>query len=283
MLNYFKIPLPYYSYILEERGDVGDNYRIYGFALSLYRGGVPIGGGLERICSVFGEPGHYGIYISFILAIDKFRFNRIGNLLLFAIGCLTFSTAYYGLMIMGIVYRIVLDKGVKQDVKRVLLITTSLLFLVVLFGGNSFFSTATDRLFKDREVGSVVDLVENRATDEAKEIFVSFSRSEKIFVGNGYDERPLQITNWRGFVYQFGIVGGLIALFLVLSIIKKVDLLYFILLLSMLLLVFSHRAYQLYSITFYLLAFTAVRVNTVEKIYIQYHKNESIKIAKNSL
>ena len=105
ILNYFKIPLLYYTYILEDRGlNSGDNYRIYGLALSLYRGSAPIGGGLERICSVFGEPGHYAIYISFILAIDKFRFNRVGNLILFTIGCLTFSTAYYGLMTMGIMY-----------------------------------------------------------------------------------------------------------------------------------------------------------------------------------
>ncbi len=91
ILNYFKIPLLYYTYILEDRGlNSGDNYRIYGLALSLYRGSAPIGGGLERICSVFGEPGHYAIYISFILAIDKFRFNRVGNLILFTIGCLTF-------------------------------------------------------------------------------------------------------------------------------------------------------------------------------------------------
>lgn len=38
----------------------------------------------------------------------------------------------------------------------------------------------------------------------------------------------------------------------------------------------------MYSITFYLLAFTAVCVNTVERKYIIY-KNDSINVTKNSL
>lgn len=160
---------------MEDRGlNSGDNYRIYGLALSLYRGSAPIGGGLERICSVFGEPGHYAIYISFILAIDKFRFNRVGNLILFTIGCLTFSTAYYGLMTMGIMYRIVLEKGVGKGVKNVLLIIIGLLFLVIIFGGNNFFYTASNRIFEDREVDNIVDLVENRASNETKEIYSDF-------------------------------------------------------------------------------------------------------------
>lgn len=50
----------------------------------------------------------------------------------------------------------------------------------------------------------------------------------------------------------------------------------------MILLVALHRSYQMYSITFYLLAFTAVCVNTVERKYIIY-KNDSINVTKNSL
>lgn len=114
------------------------------------------------------------------------------------------------------------------------------------------------------------------------EIYSDFLNSGKLLIGNGYDERPLQITNWRGFIYQFGVIGVLITLFLILSIIKKVDLLYFTLLLSMILLVALHRSYQMYSITFYLLAFTAVCVNTVERKYVIY-KNDSINVTKNSL
>ncbi|MCS3208821.1 hypothetical protein NXX20_11290 [Bacteroides stercoris] len=145
-----------------------------------------------------------------------------------------------------------------------------------------FFYTASNRIFEDREVDNIVDLVENRASNETKEIYSDFLNSGKLLIGNGYDERPLQITNWRGFIYQFGVIGVLITLFLILSIIKKVDLLYFTLLLSMILLVALHRSYQMYSITFYLLAFTAVCVNTVERKYIIY-KNDSINVTKNSL
>ena len=58
---------------------------------------MPIGGGLERICGVFAEPGHFGIYLGLMLAIEKFNFYEKRNLLLLITGFLTFSTAFYGI------------------------------------------------------------------------------------------------------------------------------------------------------------------------------------------
>lgn len=55
-----------------------------------------------------------------------------------------------------------------------MLIIIGLLFLVIIFGGNNFFYTASNRIFEDREVDNIVDLVENRASNETKEIYSDF-------------------------------------------------------------------------------------------------------------
>lgn len=268
VLNYLKVPLPYISYISESRNvNLGDYYRIYGPAISLYRGAQPIGGGLERICCVFGEPGHYGIYIAFILAIDKFRFKKKENILIALIGCLTFSTAYFGLLFLGILYRIISDRGLKQDVRKIIYFFGIIFISLLIFNSKLFFQTMTQRVIEDKKVENVTDLVENRALENTKTTFESFAKTSQIVVGNGYEDISIQTTNWRGLIYQFGIIGGCCVVFLVFSIVSKGNLLYALLLLSMTIVVLSHRAFFMYSTTIYMLLFTAICVNiTTEKI-----------------
>ena len=107
VLNAMGVPLIYYKCTPAFRTEsVLDNYRIYGPVLSLYRGNMPIGGGIERICGVFAEPGHFGIYIGLMLAIEKFNFYEKRNLLLLITGFLTFSTAFYGIFCLGVLYKL---------------------------------------------------------------------------------------------------------------------------------------------------------------------------------
>lgn len=281
VLNYLKVPIPYISYISESRdANLGDYYRIYGPAISLYRGALPIGGGLERICCVFGEPGHYGIYIALILAIEKFRFNTKENILIALIGCLTFSTAYYGMLTLGLLYRIISDRGFKQDIKKITLILVAILVFLLIFNAQMVFETATQRVFGNNEVKSVADLVENRALEHTKDIFDSFAKTNKIIIGNGYEDTSIQTTNWRGLIYQFGIIGVCIITLLVFSIIGKKNYLYTLLLLAMVILIVSHRAFLMHSITIYILLFTAIRVNAVEERVKSLLVKYQIKIIK---
>ena len=281
VLNYLKVPLPYIPYISEARGiGQGDYYRIYGPVISLYRGALPIGGGLERICCVFGEPGHYGIYIAFILAIEKFRFKKKENLFLVLIGCLTFSTAYFGLLSLGLFYRIILDRGFKQDVKKVASIFGVILISLFLFNSKNVFETAIQRVVENNKVESIADMVENRALKSTKDTFESFAKTGKLVIGNGYEDNSIQTTNWRGLIYQFGIVGLCLVAFLVLSIIRKKSYLYALLLLAMTVLVALHRVFFMYSTTIYILLFTAMCVDAVEERVKSLLRKSQIKIIK---
>ena len=258
LCNLFRISLPYYHYTPDFRYNSNDNYRIYGFAVSLYTGNTPVGGLMERVCGIFAEPGHFGIYIGYILAMSRFNFKSWQNLILLMAGVLTFSTAFYGILSLGILYRIVNDKCIQYDIKRIITVSSFLLIVFFIVGFSSFFETAIDRVVGGRHISSVSDLVEARVTENSHEIFDEFLKKSDTLIGKGYYYKSsIQITNWRGFLFSFGYIGLFIALMalLVTSFYSK-NKLYSLLLLAIGILVFSHRSYLFYGPTFYFATLT---------------------------
>lgn len=189
VLNAMGVPLIYYKCTPAFRTEsVLDNYRIYGPVLSLYRGNMPIGGGIERICGVFAEPGHFGIYIGLMLAIEKFNFYEKRNLLLLITGFLTFSTAFYGIFCLGVLYKLLKYKRITTDIIRIVAV---LFFtaITLLFFSDRFVETIYGRVVENKreEVSGVVDLLDNRVPDSHITKFESFIHSHDALVGLGYD------------------------------------------------------------------------------------------------
>lgn len=276
ILNAINFPLIYYKCTPAFRTEsILDNYRIYGPVLSLYRGDVPIGGGLERICGVFAEPGHFGIYLGLILAIEKFNFYVKSNLLFLITGFLTFSTAFYGILFLGLIYKIVTFKRITKDVSLILVLLFFLACTLMILSSN-FVETAYNRVVdnKKTEVSSVSDLIENRVADNYISKFDSFLKSAKIFTGVGYNTDEMIVTNWRGTIYRFGLIGATIMLLLIISIVRRGNVKYALLLITITLLVMAHRVYLMYSPAIYMILLTAIYVNHVKKnIYYKFSKN----------
>ncbi len=271
VLNAMDISLPYYKFITSERQSLLDNYRIYGLALSLYHGNIPIGGGLERICGVFAEPGHFGIYLGLILLVEKFRFYTRSNIILLVTGFLTFSTAFYGIFALGVIYRVIEVRKIPDDIKKntCILLLVSVIFL---FSSNKFSDTIYGRVVDKRktEVNSVWDLVENRIPDSYVYEFIQFSKTKDNITGKGYYNENMIITNWRGLIYRFGIVGAVVMFILILSILIGTDYKYAFLGGAILLLIIAHRVYIMYSPTIYIMLLVAVSANRVKNYYMQY-------------
>ena len=78
-----------------------------------------------------------------------------------------------------------------------------------------------------------------------------------FYLGLGYSNLNLATTNWRGMIFRFGIIGLLIILFLFLTIVRRVDTLYAIILFSIAVLILAHRSYLLYTPGLYLLLYLA--------------------------
>lgn len=250
--------LPFYEYDPDFRHSQLDKYHIYGPCISLYRGPSFIGGGLERICGVFAEPGHFGIYLGLLMAIEKFEFDSKENLVMLLTGILTFSTAFYGILCFGIAYRLLTDIRKIRDIRNIVVVA---LILFPLIGINStLYNGAIGRVIEkqDGEELSVSSMIDKRTTGKTQSTYLRFSASKQFLMGKGNVEKDeIQITNWRGYIFRFGVIGAMIALLLVLSITSNRSVLYQALLISIALLIFSHRSYIMYHPGIYMMLFIA--------------------------
>lgn len=270
ILNIFKFPIPYYSFYPDFRVNPTDYYRIYGPAISLFNGNLPVGGifGIERITGVFAEPGHFGIYLGIILAIEKFDMTNRENQILLITGILTFSTAFYAIVLLGFVYRIYIDKKISRSFINTLVI----IFIVVGFGfyfsGEGFKQLVYGRVLgtDNSEISDVTDIVENRVSDKFIDEFNEFAKTPNVIYGLGYynELETIPSTNWRGLIYRFGIVGFVIILLLIYSIVRRFDIGTGLLFFIIAILVISHRSYLFYTPTIYLLFFLATSIFKVE-------------------
>lgn len=247
-LHLVDIEIPHYTYIPDFRYYADDNYRIYGLSVALCHGNSWLyGASLERICGVFAEPGHFGIYLGILLACNRFRFEKKGDYVLLATGILTFSTAFYGILGIGFIYRLLSAYEGVQDLKRLTL--AGILLFPLLLLNTKFIDTALNRVIGNNKNVNIISLVENRTTKQSRTAFDEFTSTEKVFIGVGYMENgKVQITNWRGGVYRYGIIGILIMSFLILSIVSKIDYKFALCLLAITALVMSHRIYLMYSL-----------------------------------
>ena len=222
-------------------GELHQTYYIYGPVISLFSDNSK---SLERVCGLFAEPGHFGIYLSLMMAINKFRFNHREDFIMLIAGLLTFSTAFYGIIGLGMIYKFFfLSKY--NDFKilfPVFLIATS-----ILVSSTSIQEVLIGRVVEGRHVSSINDLVENRVVNTTKSNYERIMRTDKKWFGEGMtDTDQVQETNWRGGVYRYGIIGISVFILLVLNIVSIVPLKYKLLILSITTLIMSHRIYQLF-------------------------------------
>lgn len=281
IINIFKFPIPYYSFYPDFRVNESDYYRIYGPAISLYNGNLPVGGlfGIERITGVFAEPGHFGIYLGIILAIEKFDITTRENQIILITGILTFSTAFYAIVLLGVAYRFYIDKKISKSFINAL----AIIFIVIGFGfyfsGEGFKQLVYGRVLDadNSEVSDVTDIVENRVSDKFIDEFNEFAKTPNVVYGLGYNElQTIPSTNWRGLIYRFGVVGFAIMLLLIYSILRRVDIGTGLLFFSIAILVISHRSYLFYTPTLYLLFFIATSIFKVKDNGYNFSRSTSI-------
>ena len=251
--------LPYYEMKPEWRTEnLKDNYHIYGLCISLYRGANLIGGGLERICGVFAEPGHCGIYLGLMLAIEKFEFDSKENVLMLIVGILTFSTAFYGILSLGLAYRLIGGSQKLADVRNLMII--SLVVLPFVMMSNDFYDTAIGRVlnYQQSDNVTVVSMIDSRTSESTQKDFTRFAYGQKLLTGYGSDDKTEMIgTNWRGLVYRYGIIGVVIIAILLLFLTYNDSLKFQGLLVLIALLIISHRSYLMYAPGVYMMLFIA--------------------------
>jgi hypothetical protein len=266
VLKLVNFPLPYYSYIPEFRYNPADYYRIYGPAISLYRGSFAVGEfyGFERITGVFAEPGHFGIYIGLIIAIERFKFSIRRNQILFIAGIMTFSSAFYAIISLGFIYQVIMDKKVTKRILYPFVIIIFFAGLGLLAEPEGFRELTYGRTLGrlGQEKINPANIIDSRVSEMFVYEFEQFAKTPKLFTGQGMiDEGGQFVTNWRGLIFRFGIIGLSIIILLVISIAKRTHFIFALLLLSISVLIISHRSYLLYNPSIYILIFFAAIAN----------------------
>ena len=116
-----------------------------------------------RFLGVFEEPGVVGTAAALILVADKINLKENQNKLLFLYGVISFSLAFYGLIILYVIFFKV------KKIKNIITIVLSLLFITFYAINNDFFkSLIISRLAIDPKTGFAGN---NRATDYLNYMF----------------------------------------------------------------------------------------------------------------
>ena len=90
----FGIPLPHKTVAYYSQWQQDASYITYGVSY-LYSTSA----GILRLCGLFNEPGYLGTIIALILCTDKFAANKKENIVLLTAGILTFSAAFFAIVL----------------------------------------------------------------------------------------------------------------------------------------------------------------------------------------
>lgn len=237
------VDLPYYKIdgfsIPMQRNN--DYYRLYGLVVSstntVYNF---MGVNIARVCGPFQEPGHFAIFIGIVLSIEKFLWNKTSLLLVIA-GFLTFSPAFIAIFALIISYDILLGKRFKLLLG--LIFSFAILFGVIIQNQkvkDALYYISIGRNFSNIEEASL----DSRTGEKALRAYNSFSKTKAIWTGKGEEwvnERYGVLSDYRGFVFRFGLLGLFLSVLLsvvILTRAKKQVLFFFF---PILVLIHAHR------------------------------------------
>lgn len=210
-----------------------------------------------RFSSVFLEPGHLGMILSYMLFALRFNFKDVRVIILFVASLFTFSLAAYVLIIVGYIFKLLLYRELRFRVVLLGSISLCLLYLIAVnfndgenLLNNHFFA----RLQPDGEKGFAGN---NRTYGKLDDIYeVAIRHKDLVLWGIGVDNYNILKENFdfggagiKVYVLRQGLVSVLLVfaayLFMGLSLSKKKQYtLCFVLLLA---LSFWQRAYPFWA------------------------------------
>lgn len=181
------------------------NYKVHIFELELVDYTI---GNSRKFMSVFDEPGVVGTLVALLISYRKLEFNKIRDIVLIVAGLISFSLAFYIILLINLLYN------------RTLNLKFYLAFVIILF---SFYFVNPEfvkvALFDRFIVGSNIGIVDNRATDSFNNVYDDFIKKggDGLLFGMGPNALgqlskniELNVSSYKTIIYQFGIVGSLL-------------------------------------------------------------------------
>lgn len=174
-----------------------------------------------RFHSIFDEPGYLGTISAFLLALNRYDFEKKENIIIFIAGLLTLSLAFYFL---SILYFVLLFAGERRSLIRIAVVTglaLAVAFLVFPVLWDLILQSVIGRIYETDELA----YGEIRGIQASKESWKYLKSQElpSFLWGNGMDShitadvRYIRSSAWGRLVYQIGFLFSLYFIFLVFS------------------------------------------------------------------
>lgn len=224
-LTLIGVNLPFYKIpgfgVVMTNSYEGSFYKLYGLVVSSTNTVYEVGGlTIARICGPFMEPGHFSIYIGMLLIFEKIIFNKLSKVLIIT-GALTFSPTFLIFLVFAWLYEMLYLKKYTYIFKYFLflLIPVSVIFflmddikdeIVYLFIGRNFETSGL----------SLFELLDDRAGKTALHFYNNFKDTPAIWYGKGveYVANFGVLSDWRGMVFKYGIIGLILSVFLLICV-----------------------------------------------------------------
>jgi hypothetical protein len=181
------------------------NYKVYIFDLELVDYTI---GNSRKFMSVFDEPGVVGTLAALLISYKKINFNKIKDIVLVVAGLLSFSLAFYIILLINLLYN------------RTLNLKFYLIFAIILF---SFYYVKPEfvkvALLDRFIVGNNIGIVDNRSSETFNEEYDSFVKKggAGLFFGLGPNALAklskvieINVSSYKTIIYQFGILGAVL-------------------------------------------------------------------------
>lgn len=276
---FLKIELPHivvpgFTLVTERTGGF---YKIYGVVVSSTNTLYNVSGlTFARVLGPFLEPGHFAIYLGLTLLTERYLFNTTNKYLVIA-GLLTFSPAFLFTGVLILIYSLIIEKRLKT------LIVVSMLSLASLTAisdeniRSEVYYLTIGRNFEDVAGDEYLD---NRTSSVGLAAYEQFKQTPEYWVGLGIKELEETgiLSDYRGFVFKFGILGMSILTLLLLVSFFQFDKKSLILYLPMVLLILAHRAWMFETPQIYALLLITGLIAKGNKDYKKYMSNKRLTI-----
>jgi len=178
-----------------------------------------------RISGIMGEPGGLGAISILILMAEKMNLNKRSNQYILAIGLISFSLAFYVLLILYFLLEILFDKSQVSKYKLVVIFV----FLGLILMNSSFYEYYIGKRVSDIDIENP-SARNTRTSVTALDFFRKFLNQDlnAIMIGHGYGGNidisaieGAQGINYMAYFYNFGLLNVFSLFFLIFLILYK--------------------------------------------------------------
>lgn len=212
--------LPARSPLHESLGIV---YHVYGLFVLNY-GELEI---LPRACGMLQEPGHFAIILGLVYMADRILTKR-ANAWIVICGFLTFSPNFPFILIITEIYKIFQVNNLLRILKGFIL--TAFIGVILFNCLNKETQEDIRYMFYERNLemvvdaymssGSLAEALDERTSSSGDDAFKDIN-SSNMWVGLGHDETLITLSDYRGVILQYGVIGLILIIIAIVAVTRQ--------------------------------------------------------------